>query len=391
MPLFSFNHNHPQTIMKINRERLALTFTQLCETDSPSGQEGRMAALLTDMLCQLDAAPPFEDDSAAQTGAQCGNLFFRFNGSLDRDPLFFSCHLDTVEPGTGIRVVRKDDIFTSLGNTILGSDDKSGIAALVEALHIIRENNLPHIPMEFVFTTCEEIGLLGAKALNPDNIQAKIGYALDSTGFGRVVIGAPTSSRLRITIKGAAAHAGLHPERGINAIILAGKALGAVPCGRIDEETTVNFGVIQGGAASNIVAEQVYIEGEIRSHSTEKLDQVAREIEQGFRRVIDTWSDPSGKAQAVPELDFRVEPDFPIMKLSREDEVIKRVDQAAQAIDMKLSYEVAGGGSDANIFNGYGLQTAIIATGMTHVHSTDEQVSLQDMVDLTRLILALVT
>ena len=377
--------------MKINSERLAQTFTQLCETDSPSRQEGRMAALLTGMLSALDAAPPFEDDSASQTGSQCGNLIFRFKGSIDREPLFFSCHLDTVEPGTGIKVVRKDDIFTSLGNTILGSDDKSGIAAIVEALHIIRENDLPHIPMEFVFTTCEEIGLLGAKALNPDHIQAKMGYALDSTGFGSVIIGAPASNRLRITIKGVAAHAGLHPERGINAIILAGQALGQVPCGRIDEETTVNFGTVQGGTASNIVADQVYIEGEVRSHSMEKLERLTGEVEQGFRQVIENWNDPLGEVRGIPELDFQVEPDFPVMELAIEDEVIRRVDQAARAIDLKMSYEVAGGGSDANIFNGYGLQTAIIATGMTHVHSTEEQVSLRDMVDLTRLILELVT
>lgn len=377
--------------MKIDRERLAHTFTRLCETDSPSRREGRMAARLTEMLCALGADPPFEDDTAVQTGSETGNLFFRFNGSLDREPLFFNCHMDTVEPGTGIKVVRKNDIFTSLGNTVLGSDDKSGIAALIEALRVIRENDLPHIPMEYVFTTCEEIGLLGAKALNQKHIRAKMGYALDSSGFGRVIIGAPASNRLKIRVKGVAAHAGLHPEWGINAITLAGQALSEVPFGRVDEESTVNFGTIRGGAASNIVPEQVTIEGEVRSHSAEKLDQLTREVEKVFLKTIRGWHDPSGEARGVPELDFRKELDFPAMNLSTEATVIRRIDQAARAIDMELKYEVAGGGSDANIFNGNGLQTAIIATGMTYVHSTNEQVSLQDMVDLTRLILALIT
>ena len=377
--------------MKIDRERLALTFTRLCETDSPSRSEGRMAVLLTEILCELGAEPPLEDDSAGRTGSECGNLFFRFKGSLDREPLFFNCHMDTVEPGTGIKVVRKDDLFTSLGKTVLGSDDKSGIAALIEALQVIRENNLPHIPMEYVFTTCEEIGLLGAKALDPKQIRAGMGYALDSSGFGRVIIGAPASNRLKITVKGIAAHAGLHPEWGINAITLAGQALSEAPFGRIDKDSTVNFGTIQGGAASNIVPEEVTIEGEVRSHSTQRLEQLTREVEQAFVQTIRDWQDPSGEARGIPELDFRVEPDFPVMQLRMEDEVIQRVDQAAQSINMEMQFEVAGGGSDANIFNGYGLETAIIATGMTHVHSTDEQVSLQDMVDLTRLILALVT
>ncbi|RUM36362.1 MAG: peptidase M20 [Desulfobulbus sp.] len=377
--------------MDINQERLALTFIRLCETDSPSRSEGRMAALLTEMLCTLGADAPFEDDSAKLTEAECGNLFFRFPGTLDREPLFFNCHLDTVEPGTGVKVVRKNDMFTSHGETILGSDDKSGIAALVEALHIIRENKLPHIPMEYVFTTCEEIGLLGAKAIDPANIRAKTGYALDSSGFGRVIIGAPAANRLNITVKGVAAHAGLHPEWGINAITLAAEALASSPLGRIDEESTVNFGTIRGGAASNIVPEQVTIAGEVRSHSPEKLRDLTGRVEQAFRQAIQKWHDPAGEARGVPQLDFRVTEDFPALLLEKDDAVIQIVDKAARAIDMDLRYEIAGGGSDANIFNGLGLQTAIIATGMTHVHSTEEHVSLRDMADLTRLLLALMT
>ena len=379
------------SIMNIDRERLALTFIRLCETDSPSRREAGMAALLTKIFYDLGLDAPFEDNSAAQTGSECGNLFFRIKGSLDREPLFFNCHLDTVEPGVGIKVVRRNDQFTSLGNTVLGSDDKAGIAALIEALQVIRENNLAHIPMEYVFTTCEEIGLLGAKALNPEHIRAKIGYSLDTSGSGKVIIGAPAANRLTITIQGLAAHAGLHPERGINAITLAGQALSRVPFGRIDVDSTINFGIIRGGTASNIVPDHVEIEAEVRSHSLKKLARLTREIKQVFQKTIQERCDLCGTIQGLPKLHFTVEPDFPVMRLSTTDTVIRLIDEAAAAINLNLSYEVAGGGSDANIFNGYGLQTAIVATGMTHVHSTDEQVGLRDMVDLTRLILALVT
>jgi tripeptide aminopeptidase len=375
--------------LSISRERLARTFIRLCETDSPSGEEGRMAALVTELLCSLGAPPPFEDDSAAATGSQCGNLIFRLDGGLEREPLFFNCHLDTVEPGRGIKIVRQGDLFTSSGETILGSDDKAGIAALIEAWQVIRENNLPHAPLEFVFTTCEEIGLLGAKSLNTAHLRAKMGYALDTSGFGRVIIGAPASNRLSITVKGTAAHAGLHPEQGINAILLAAKALAIAPCGRIDDETTVNLGTIQGGAATNIVPEQVLIEGEVRSHSMKKLELLTREVETAFRKTISDWRDPSGKAKGIPALEFQAELDFPAMKLGLNDAVIDRIAAAAAIIGMNLSYEVAGGGSDANIFNGCGLPTAIVATGMTNVHSTAEQVSLEDMTQLVRLILAL--
>lgn len=371
----------------IDRERLARTFIQLCETDSPSGEEGRMAALVTALLCGAGAPPPFEDDSAARTGSQCGNLIFRFDGDdAAHAPLFFNCHLDTVEPGRGIKALRQDGRFTSSGETILGSDDKAGIAALIEAWRVIQEHKLPHAPLEFIFTTCEETGLLGAKALNPAHVRAKMGYALDTSGFGKVIIGAPASKRLRITVKGAAAHAGLHPEKGINAIVLAAKALAAAPCGRIDHETTANFGTIHGGAATNIVPEQVLIEGEIRSHSLDKLERLSKEIEAVFRKTVADWRDSSGRA---PELDFQAELDFPAMKLDMNDVVVRRIAAAAERIGMDLCYEIAGGGSDANIFNGCGLATAIVATGMTNVHSTAEEVSLDDIAQLTELVLAL--
>uniref|UniRef100_UPI0040571754 M20/M25/M40 family metallo-hydrolase n=1 Tax=Candidatus Electronema sp. TaxID=2698783 RepID=UPI0040571754 len=370
----------------VNSERLARTFIQLCETDSPSGEEGRVAAFVTELLCGAGAPPPFEDDSAARTGSQCGNLIFRFDGGAAQEPLFFNCHLDTVEPGRGIKVLRQGGRFTSSGGTILGSDDKAGIAALIEMWRVIGEHKLPHAPLEFIFTTCEETGLLGAKALNPAHVRAKMGYALDTSGFGKVIIGAPASKRLRITVKGAAAHAGLHPEKGINAIVLAAKALAAAPCGRIDHETTVNFGTIHGGTATNIVPEQVLIEGEIRSHSMEKLERLHKEIEAVFRKTVAGWRDSPGRA---PELDFQAELDFPAMRLDMNDAVVRRIAAAAERVGMDLRYEIAGGGSDANIFNGCGLATAIVATGMTNVHSTAEEVSLDDMARLTELVLAL--
>jgi len=143
-----------------------------------------------------------------------------------------------------VRVKRTGDLFTSAGDTILGSDDKSGLAACIEAMRILRESGRPHRPVELVITTCEEIGLAGAKALDPAMLRAREGYALDSSGFGRVVTHAPAANRLTITVTGVAAHAGLHPEWGVNALLLAAQALAKAPSGRIDEETTANFGTI---------------------------------------------------------------------------------------------------------------------------------------------------
>lgn len=380
-----------KALLTINRERLADCFTLLCETDSPSREEGRIAALLKDIFSELGADEILEDDSARVTGSDSGNLIIRFKETVPAEAIFLCCHMDTVDPARGVKVRRENDTFRSAGATVLGSDDKSGIAAIIEAMRNLRENNIPHGSIEIILTTCEEIGLLGAKSLDPAMINAKIGYALDSTGIDTVIIGAPAANRLEITVHGVAAHAGLHPEWGINAITLAAQALTGIPQGRIGDRSTINIGSIQGGTMSNIVPERVTIIGEVRSHSEKELRQLTGQIQNTFESVVREWVDPGGQARGKPGLTFTAHPDFPVMELGQDDRVLRHIKKAARSIGQELSFKIAGGGSDANIFNSYGLQTAIIATGMTHVHSTDEQVELGDMEKLTRLVIALIT
>jgi len=376
--------------MTINSERLASVFTTLCEIDSPSKQEGRVAAYLKSLFTGM-GAEVFEDDSAKQTGSDCGNLFVRFpHAKLDREPVFFNCHMDTVLPATGVKVRRDGEVFTSAGDTVLGSDDKAGIAALIEVMRTLKEKNIPYGPVEFIFTTCEEVGLLGVKALDPSLIHAEIGYALDSSGINRVIVGAPAANRITIEIKGIAAHAGLSPEKGINAIHLAAKAVARLKLGRLDAESTANIGVIAGGAASNIIPESVVIKGEVRSHTVKLLEEYTDHIRSVFQEEVDNWSDPEGTAEGRPAFDFTIIDDYPAIKLARDTVVIKRVAAAAAALDIKLDYAVAGGGSDANIFNSYGIPCAILSTGMDRVHSTKETIRLSDMAHTAQLIMAII-
>ncbi len=375
--------------MTINRERLASVFTTLCEIDSPSKQEGRVAAYLKSLFTDM-GAEVFEDDSAAVTGADCGNLFVRFpDGGLDKEPVFFNCHMDTVLPAIGVKVKREGEVFTSAGDTVLGSDDKAGIASLIEAMRTLQDNDIPHGPVEYVFTTCEEVGLLGVKALDPANIRARIGYALDSSGTNRVVVGAPAANRLVIEVKGIAAHAGLSPEKGISAIHLAAKAIARLTLGKLDQESTANIGVIEGGAASNIIPESVLLHGEVRSHAVSMLQEYTEHIRNVFQEEIDNWSDPEGVVVGRPSFEFTIIDDYPVMKLDNESAVIKRVEVASVSLNRKLDYVVAGGGSDANIFNGYGKECAILSTGMDKVHSTRETITLSDMVLTAELVMAI--
>lgn len=377
--------------MNINQERLASVFTTLCEIDSPSKQEAQVAAYLKTTFVEMGAEVS-EDSSAEKTGSDCGNLFVRFpGGGLDKEPVFFNCHMDTVLPAIGVKVKREGEIFTSAGDTVLGSDDKAGIAVLIEVMRTLQEKHIPHGPVEYVFTTCEEVGLMGAKALNPSAIKAKIGYALDSSGINRVIVGAPAANRITAEIKGVAAHAGLSPEKGISAIHLAAKAIARLELGRLDAESTANIGLIAGGTATNIIPESVVIKGEVRSHTMTKLQEYTQKIKTVFQDAIDNWTDPESNADGKPSLDFRVVEEYPVMKLDKESAVIKRVKEAAATIDAELDYVVAGGGSDANIFNSSGLQCAILSTGMDKVHSTQETIKLSDMASTANLIMAILT
>jgi len=377
--------------MTINQERLASVFTTLCEIDSPSKQEGRIAAYLKSLFTEMGAAV-FEDDSASRTGSDCGNLFIRFpDGGLDKEPVFFNCHMDTVIPAIGVKVKREGEIFTSAGDTVLGSDDKAGIAALIEAMRTLQEKNIPYGPVEYIFTTCEEVGLLGVKALDSSNIRAKIGYALDSSGINRVIVGAPAAKRISAEIKGMASHAGLSPEKGISAIHLAAKAIARLDLGKLDSESTANIGLIEGGTATNIIPESVVVKGEVRSHTLDKLEAHVQKIKGIFQEEVDSWSDPANTADGKPSLHFRVIEDYPVMKLDRKSTVIKRIEEAAVALGAQLDYVVAGGGSDANIFNSYGFQCAILSTGMDKVHSTQETIKLSEMAITASLVMAMLT
>lgn len=375
----------------INRERLAATFTELCEIDSPSRKELAISKRLQEIFTSLDADSIYEDNSAVQTGSESGNLIIRFNGTANAsEGLFFSCHMDTVQPAENVEVVRTGDIFTSKGDTILGGDDKSGIAAIIELLTAIKENNLDHPMIEIVITTCEEIGLLGAKNLEFDKIESKYGYALDSNGIDHVIIGAPAANKIKVEVKGLAAHAGLCPEAGINALTIAAEALNTLQLGRLDEESTCNFGIIKGGVATNIVPETVTIEGEVRSHAPEKVTKYTEQIISTFNGAIGNWRATEQTGDKKPEVHFDIIDDYPPLFLDDGEPVIKRIKNGAVVAGKKLTYIVAGGGSDANIFCGNGLPTAIIATGMDKVHTLEEQLDLNDLASLTELLYGLV-
>lgn len=374
----------------INIERLCTEFSTLASISSPSRREGEIARYLVGRLEALDAEV-LTDGAGAIIGSQSGNLVARFAASGKQcEPLMLSVHMDTVEPADGVRPVLRDGAFYSEGETILGADDKAGIAEVIEAICVVKEQGIPHGPLEVVVTICEEVGLLGAKYLDFSLVSSRRGLALDTSGVDLVIHRAPCANKLRFEVTGREAHAGIAPEKGISAIEVAAHAIASMRLGRIDEETTANIGTIEGGQATNIVARTVIVEGEARSHSEEKLQAQTRHMLECFEEAARQLTRRIGEEMVVPMVKTEVLGDYPRMAVARDAGIVRLVELAGAALGRPIRVEKAGGGSDANIFNAQGIETVILGTGMNNVHTVEESVKVEDMVKVSELLVEVI-
>ncbi|NPA39373.1 MAG: M20/M25/M40 family metallo-hydrolase [Thermodesulfobacteria bacterium] len=367
----------------IDKDRLILEFENLVKIESPSRKEGAIAHYVADIFEAL-GYKCFFDKSAEATGSEVGNLIVKIPGSVPSSPLFFCAHLDTVGPCENPKVIFEDGIFRTDGRTILGADDKAAIAILIEVAKILKENALPHPPIEYIFTTCEEIGLLGAKSLDASLVDSREGFVLDSENPWEVINGAPSSYRFELKVKGISAHAGLEPEKGVNAIHALSQVISSLPTGRIDEETTMNIGVIRGGNFVNIVPDEAVAEGEIRSHQEFKLEELQKLIIERAKKIIEEYS---LKREGFPKLFHHFEKIYSAFYIPPEDELCQLVKKAGEKIGLNMVFRRKEGASDANVFNEKGFKCLILGIGMQKVHTTEEYIALKDMIITTNLIL----
>ncbi|MFW6236949.1 MAG: M20/M25/M40 family metallo-hydrolase [Desulfosudaceae bacterium] len=368
----------------INRERLKKTFEALVTTDSVSGDERAVCRMLAEMFAEL-GAEILIDDAGRQVGSNTGNLVARLPGDERLDPLLLCAHMDTVTPGTGIVPVFKDGIFSSREDTILGADDKSAIAIIYEALRSLHEAGGELCPIDVVFTVCEEIGLMGAKHLDYSLLRARSGYVLDATDVTGIVTRAPAANRLQFVIHGKDAHAGAHPEDGINAIAVAARAIARLNPGRVDEETTFNIGLIEGGRATNIVPDKVTVKGEARSRQDEKLARITGKVVAVFEETVAEAAGQEGQ-NGLPSVEVAVNSDFKSLNVPSDHRVVTTAVRAAANLGFAMSEKESGGGSDANIFAANGVMTGILGTGMRDMHTVRETVALEDMARAAELL-----
>jgi tripeptide aminopeptidase len=290
--------------------------------------------------------------------------------------------MDTVVPGNGIKPSIEDGYIKSDGTTILGADDKAGLAAMLEAITVLKEENIAHGKIEFIITVGEESGLVGAKALDSSLVTAKFGYALDSDGkVGDIIVAAPTQAKVNATIYGKTAHAGVAPERGVSAITIASRAISKMPLGRIDEETTANIGRFEGGTQTNIVCDRVDILAEARSLIPEKMEAQVAKMKEAFETAA---QEMGGRA----EVDIKVM--YPGFKFGDGDHVVEVAKKAVANIDRPSRLLQSGGGSDANVIAGFDIPTVNLAVGYEDIHTTNEKIPVEELVKTSELVVSII-
>lgn len=370
----------------VNVARLREEFLDLVQIGSVSRREGRVAKRLAAILESMGATVEV-DDAGPRVGSDTGNLIARFPGTVpDAAPFLLCAHMDTVVPGDNIRPVVDGDIIRSDGTTILGGDDKSGIVAILEAVRLLRERRVPHGPIEVLLTVCEELGLVGAKHFDVGRLRARTGLVLDCDGLHELITRAAGANRLHFTVHGLEAHAGIAPEQGISAITVAAEALAAMRLGRVDAETTANIGRIEGGGETNIVANRVTVRAETRSLSTRGLEAQTRHMQDCFALAAARHTVTVAGVTRTARVDATVEHDYDRLAVGDDRPIVTLVRRAAQAIGAPFKTRASGGGSDANVFAGRGVEVANLACGMRQIHTVNEWVDVNDMVATTALL-----
>ena len=374
----------------IQQDRLKKLLLELVQIDSLSRKEYAIAMRLKKEMEELGGEVRI-DGAAEKVGGNVGNLIAHFRGNVpNSEPILLSAHMDTVVPGEGVVPVLDGNILRSDGRTVLGGDDKSGIAIICEVLRVIRENSLPCSDMDVVFTICEEAGLLGAKWLEVSPLRARKGLVLDSDSVGFLFTKAPAANRMEFQVHGLAAHAGVCPESGISAIQVAAEGIAKMRLGRIDQETTANIGLIEGGMAANIIPDSVRLKGEARSHSEEKLEQQTRHMVQCLEEAAARYTVEMNGKRFQASVEAKIERDYDRMDIPETSKLVRLVRTAGRNLGIDVKTLATGGGCDANVLNKKGLEVANLSTGMREIHTVKEWLDLNDLYISAQMVLEIV-
>ncbi len=374
----------------INQDRLRDMLLDLVTIDSHSRKEREVGLKLKETMEALGASVEI-DKAGEAVGGNSGNLICRLPASNpSAPPIFLAAHMDTVVPGEGVKPIIEGTIIRSDGTTVLGGDDKSGCAIIVEVCRVMQEQKIPHGGIEAIFTICEEVGLLGAKHLDVKSLKSRYGIVLDSDDIGYLFTQAPASDHMEWTIYGLEAHAAMAPDKGISAIKLAGEALAKMKLGKIDNDTVANIGFIQGGGPTNVVPNKVVLRGEARSLKLEKLEAQTRHMDECFREAAARYEVEVDGVKKHARVESHIVREYDRMDVPADSPIVKLVVEAARKLNLKVEPMQMLGGCDANVLNGKGLLCANLGTGMRAIHTVNEWLDLRDLNKSASIVLEIV-
>ena len=362
------------------RERLAFDFVRLCEIESPSLHERAVAEAVASELRAAGLAVE-EDDTAEAVGSQCGNLIARIPAPEGARTVLLCAHLDTVPLAAPVNVQRDGGVFRNANEAILGADNKAAVAVLLGVARRLAEQGSP-VGVELLFTTAEELALRGATEVDRSELSSEFGFVFDhASPIGEIIVAAPTYYRIEARFRGVAAHAGIRPETGRNAIVAAAKALSRMRIGRLDEGTTANAGTIKGGTAANVVAEHALLGLEARSLDDAEAGRVVSEM-------VDACTEAASDTGC--DVETTVEQLFRAYRLPRTAPQVRAAAAALESVGIEPSYVPTGGGSDANALIAAGLPMLNLANGTDRNHQPDESVTveaLETMLDVALVLM----
>ena len=354
----------------LNHERMTQLFIEMARIESGSENEAAMCEFVAKQLRELGAETVIIDEASKQIGGTGGNVFARFPGTVNAPPLLLNAHVDTVYSTEGIQIIRDETEIRTDGKTILGADNKAGVAIILEVVRTLKERDLPRPPLEIVFTIREEKGLLGAKVFDASLLRARTGLVVDGREDpSALFVQSPAHWRWEVVFLGKAAHAGAEPEKGRNAIAMAAKAIAQMEWGRLDAETTANVGVIEGGQAMNVVPERVKLVGEFRSFDPARVQA----LRDRWRTICEQVA-----CESEGSVEVKFSQTFEAVRLPNEAPIVRAAVAGLKTVGIQAKLERTGGGSDANAFALKGIQCLVFPTGADRIHSPQERLLLRN-------------
>lgn len=368
--------------MKINTERMLEQMMEMIEIESPTLKEYKMARYLEALLKNMNG-DVYSDNCLSQIGGEGGNVLAFFKGTVEGGPICLNAHIDTVQKEQIIKPIIDGEYVVSDGDTILGADDKAGIAAIIEAYRSVKEEGLPHRDCYMFFTASEENGMHGVKLFDYSKLPCKEVISVDAAGApGVIAVGGRGKNSITAKFIGKKAHAVLNPQDGINAIKIAACAVTKIPIGKLDQDSVANIGIISGGKLTHFVPDEAVVVSEVRSFDIDKLNEYTN-------RIVSLCQEAASEYNG--DVEITVNNSYPPLKFDKQCRLYKKMCEYYNELGVKVEDIVLSGAGDCNLMTHKGYECAIIGCGMTEVHTQNERVSIKDLTITAQLIVKFLT